>query len=255
LDLLHKTLNTFDPISLEEMDSVMLMDRMDSKYVFRQERLEPFLEELKNTYRVLEINLHRISRYESIYFDTKKFDLYHHHHNDRANRYKIRFRKYVESGLNFFEIKFKNNKGRTVKKRINHHLMEETIHGSTEKFLHDHTHLTSNQLEAKLNINFFRITLVNRLSPERVTIDFHLKFKNGLSEKNINHLIIAETKQEKSGRSEFVRLMKQNHIIEGSLSKYCYGISTLYEELKNNNFKPQLKRFNKLTNATYTESH
>lgn len=253
MDTLHKILNTYQPISLEEMDSVMLMDRMDSKYVFRQDRLEAFLEQIKNSYRVLEVSGHRISRYESIYFDTKNFDLYHLHHNDRSNRYKIRFRKYVESGLNFFEIKFKNNKGRTIKKRIMHPLMEETIRGNTEKFLHDRTHLTSDQLEAKLWINFFRITLVNRISPERVTIDLHLNFRNNGTEKTIHNIVIAETKQEKSARSEFVRLMKQNHIIEGSLSKYCYGISSLFTELKNNNFKPQIKRFNKLIHATSTE--
>jgi VTC domain-containing protein len=236
------------------MDSVMLMDRMDSKYAFRQERLEAFLEELKKSYRVLDVSGHRISRYESIYFDTKNFDLYHHHHNERCNRYKIRFRKYVESGLNFFEIKFKNNKGRTVKKRIMHPLMEETIQGNTEKFLHDRTHLSARQLEAKLWVNFFRITLVNRFSPERVTIDLHLTFRNNGTVQTKNNLIIAETKQEKSGRSEFVRLMKQHHIREGSLSKYCYGISCLFGDLKNNNFKPQLKRFNKLLHATPSES-
>jgi len=254
LNQIHEILNTYEPISLEEMDNVMLMDRMDSKYAFRKEKLQSFLEELKQTYRVLQVNGHRISRYESVYFDTKNFDLYHSHHNERCNRYKIRFRRYVESGLNFFEIKFKNNKGRTIKNRIKHPVMEDFIKGNTDKFLSDLTHLSAGDLEKKLQVDFFRVTLVNRTTPERVTIDLHLTFKNNGSSKTITNLVIAEAKQEKSGRSEFVRLMKRNHIIEGSLSKYCFGVTSLFEELKHNNFKPQIKRFNKLLNGTTSES-
>lgn len=232
----------------------MLMDRMDAKYAFRQEKLQSFLEELEPSYRVLEVSGHRISRYESIYFDTQNFDLYHKHHNERCNRYKIRFRRYVESGLNFFEIKFKNNKGRTVKKRIMHPIMEDTIRGNTEKFLKERTHLSASDLEAKLQVDFFRITLVNRSSPERVTIDLHLTFKNKDAVKTMHNLIIAEVKQEKAGRSEFVRLMKKNHIIEGSLSKYCYGVASLFGEIKQNNFKPQIHLFKKLLHDTPAES-
>lgn len=235
------------------MDDVLLMDRTDTKYAFRQENLELFLETMKAYYRVLEVSGHRISRYESIYFDTKNFELYYLHHSGRLNRYKIRFRKYVESGLNFFEVKFKNNKGRTIKKRISHSVMEETIQGNTEKFLTERTHLYARDLEAKLWVNFFRITLVNRFSPERVTIDLHLTFRNNGNVRTIQNLVIAETKQEKSTRSEFVRLMKQHHIREGSLSKYCYGIASLFGDIKNNNFKPQLKRFNKLLHDTVAE--
>ena len=35
----------------------------------------------------------------------------------RVNRHKIRFREYVDSGLVFLEVKCKNNKGKTIKKR------------------------------------------------------------------------------------------------------------------------------------------
>lgn len=251
---IQSILNDFDPISLKEMDSVSLMDRMDSKYVFREAELNAFLIPLKASYRVLDVNHHRISRYESLYFDTKNFALFHHHHNERANRYKIRFRKYVESDLSFFEIKYKTNKGRTIKKRIQHPLIEETIHGVTENFLCDKTTLSSKEIEAKLWINFDRITLVNRFSPERVTLDMNLVFKNNGTVRTMNNLVIAETKQEKGNRSAFVRLMKDHHIREGSLSKYCYAVSSLFEELKHNNFKPQIKRFKKLLNDIVTES-
>ena len=40
------------------------------------------------------------------------------HQNKKLNRYKIRQREYLISDISFFEIKFKSNKGRTIKKRI-----------------------------------------------------------------------------------------------------------------------------------------
>lgn len=239
-------MKSFDPISLKEMDQVALMDRMDTKYAFSFQKLLLFLDTLKGSYRVLEVNSHRTIHYESVYFDTKNFELYNDHHCGRMNRYKIRFRRYVESDLNFFEIKFKNNKNRTVKKRVTCPQMEETIQGNAEKFLNERTHLSASELEAKLNVNFSRITLVNRFSPERVTIDMDLSFKNNGTEKNIYNLVIAEVKQEKSSRSEFVKLMKSHYIYPGSMSKYCFGISSMFDQLRKNNFKPQLKRFNKI---------
>ncbi len=252
MDTIKNTLGSFDPISLKEMDSVKLMDRTDKKYVFIREQLETFLEEIKTNYRVLEVNGHRISRYESLYFDTKDFNLYLHHHNGRFNRYKIRFRKYVESDLSFAEVKFKNNKGRTVKKRVKTSAIGENINEDASKFLGENIHVPVADLEAKLWINFSRITFVNRKQPERLTIDMNLNFKNNEAEISFPQIIIAEAKQEKSGRSEFVRMMKRHHIREGSMSKYCLGISSLFSQLRSNNFKPQLNKFKKLQYVTAT---
>lgn len=245
-------LNSFDPISLKEMDSVKLMDRTDKKYLFKRDQLESFLEDMKPNYRVLEVNSHRISRYESLYFDTKDFNLYHDHHNERLNRYKIRFRKYVESDLSFAEVKFKTNKGRTVKKRIKMSSFEETINEDANKFLCANTKIPVTELESKLWINFSRITFVNRNQPERLTIDMNLHFKNKEAEVSFPEIIIAEAKQEKSGRSEFVRMMKRHHIREGSLSKYCMGVSSLFTQLRSNNFKSKLTTLKKLQHVTVT---
>ncbi|MBA3971684.1 MAG: VTC domain-containing protein, partial [Bacteroidetes bacterium] len=118
MDKINKILTEFTPITLKEMDNVKLMDRTDTKFVFKQDQLADFLEEMKGDYSVLDVIGKRISRYESLYFDTTGFDLYHSHHRGKPSRFKIRFRKYVESELHFFEVKFKNNKGRTIKDRV-----------------------------------------------------------------------------------------------------------------------------------------
>ena len=222
------------------MDSVKLMDRTDTKFIFRYDQLPELLNQLKNDYRILDINDNRISRYESLYFDTKNFDLYHSHHRGKPSRFKIRFRKYVESDLHYFEVKFKNNKGRTIKDRVKQKQIDGSIKDNAEELLTHKTPLKSDNLEAKMWVNYSRITFVNKHSPERVTIDLNLTFKNNEQNKTIHNLVIAEVKQDKFVISAFLKLMKKYHIREGAISKYCYGVVTLFEKIKHNNFKPKL---------------
>ncbi|MEP7264116.1 MAG: polyphosphate polymerase domain-containing protein [Bacteroidota bacterium] len=245
-DNISNILETFETISLEEMDRVRLMNRVDVKYTFRDDQLGDFLIKLKEHYRILEVSGCRSSRYESLYFDTPEFDLYHKHHSGRLNRYKIRLRKYVESNLHFFEIKFKNNKGRTLKNRIKQQQVIQTIEGNAEEFLALHTTLPAEGLEPKLWVNYNRITLVHRTIAERVTLDLNLVFKTNEETREIPNLVIAEVKQDKVSTSAFVRLMRDNFIREGSISKYCFAVTVLFRE-KFNNFKSQLHLYKKIT--------
>ena len=41
-------LNEMPPISLEEMDAVRLMNRIDTKFIIPTERFEPFLKKIKD---------------------------------------------------------------------------------------------------------------------------------------------------------------------------------------------------------------
>lgn len=246
MDAVLSVLSRFEPISLEQMDNVKLMDRTDTKFTFRIEQLPVFLEQLSGDYRVLEVANSRISRYETLYFDTEDFQLYLKHQNGKSNRYKIRFRRYVESGLNFFEIKFKNNRGRTVKDRIRRSGIEYKLDGEVQHLLNEKTPLDPGSLTPKLWVNYSRITLVNKSSRERLTVDINLNFRNDAANKHFNNLVIAEVKQEKSSPSPFIRIMRQNHVRQGSISKYCLGVISLYEQIKKNNFKPRLLTLNKV---------
>jgi hypothetical protein len=251
LENLNSILAEFSPITLKEMDNVKLMDRTDTKYVFAFQQLPLFLEQLRNDYRILAVEGSRISRYESLYFDTKNFDLYHCHHRRKPSRFKIRFRKYVESNLHFFEVKFKNNKGRTIKSRVKQNGIDGSIKDAAELLLKDKTPLESSNLEAKIWVNYSRITFVNKFSPERVTIDIELTFKNNEKSKSIHNLVIAEVKQDKAVSSAFVKLMKKYHVREGSISKYCYGVINLFDKIKHNNFKPNLILLKKIINTKF----
>lgn len=237
---INNILNEFSPINLDEMDSVKLMDRTDTKFVFRKSQLASILSQLQNCYRILDINGHKISRYESLYFDTPDFNLYHKHQSGKLNRYKVRFRKYVESELHYFEVKFKNNKGRTIKNRVKQKQIDGLINNKADNLLKEKTPFDSTNLEAKLWVNYSRITLVNKTSPERVTLDINLHFKNDEQLKTIDDIVIAEVKQDKAAISTFIKLMKQLHIREGSISKYCFGVISLFNKIKHNNFKPNI---------------
>jgi hypothetical protein len=218
---------------------------MDTIYVFTRAQLPGFLELLRDHYFVLDINGGRMFRYESLYFDTADFELYNHHYCGRLNRYKVRFRKYVESGLSYFEIKFKNNKGRTIKNRIPHAAVE-AIEGKAGDFLVQHAPLDPARLKARLWVNYTRITLVSRDFTERLTLDLDLHFKSNGDTRNIDNLVIAEVKQGRTGQSAFSKIMKEHHIRKGSISKYCFAVASMFSNIRINNFKTQLLYLNRI---------
>lgn len=248
IERVKSILQTFEPITLEEMDRVKLMDRTDLKFNFNISRLPELLEAVKDHYRVLEVSGTRMSRYETLYYDTPSYDLFRQHHNGKTNRYKIRLRRYVESDLNFFEIKYKNNKGRTQKSRVKKKDLNTTISDSAEKFFHEKTGMQAGEVEPKLWVNYTRVTLVNRFEEERLTIDLDLEVKKDNERTGFDGLVIVEAKQAKPTDTPFVKLLKQMHIRQGGTSKYCIAVSKLVPDIKKNNFKEALLTINKITN-------
>lgn len=240
-------LNAFDSISLQEMENVRLMDRLDAKFTFRIDQLRDVLEEMRPYYRLLEVNGCRASRYETLYFDTENLLLYSKHHAGKFTRYKIRFRKYVDSGLCFFEIKAKNNKGRTIKQRIERTAIENAIEGETAELLKQRANLSAGDFKPVIWVTFTRLTFVSKAAPERLTIDLLLSYRNQLMELSFPKLVIAEVKQDKSScASPFARMMRQRKIWEGSMSKYCFGIVNLYPRVKMNLFRERVKQIKQL---------
>lgn len=239
-------LQTFEPISLAEMDGVKLMDRTDLKFIFHARQLPELLAAIKSDYRVLEIAGNRMSRYETLYYDTPEYELFRQHHNGKTNRYKIRLRKYVESDLHFFEVKFKNNKGRTKKTRVKAKGDSITFDKKAEELLATHSTFHPQHLEPKLWVNYSRITLVNRHTEERVTIDLDLEVKDETENHQFEGLIIVEAKQARPTETAFVKLLRNSHIREGGMSKYCMAVAQLKTTIKKNNFKEGLLTIDKI---------
>lgn len=242
-----ESLSEFEPITLEKMDSVKLLDRTDTKFTFRADRLLAILDSVRDTYYVLEAANTRMTDYESLYFDTRNMDLYLYHHNERMNRFKVRYRRYINSDLSFFEVKFKNNKERTIKTRVKRKKIEHQISGSAKELLENDSWLKAEQLVPALWVYYSRITLVSKSLDERLTIDVGLTFRQDDCIKRFDELVIAELKQDKFNRSSnFAKEMINHRIPERSMSKYCFGVTQIYPEIKQNLFKPKILNLKKI---------
>ncbi len=240
-------LKTFRHITLDEMDSVKLLNRMDTKFVFPVSKLVPFLEKIKDGYRVLETNPNRYADYNSLYYDTADSNLYFTHHRGKSGRYKIRFRSYNDTKLFFLEIKHKNNKGRTVKSRKRKEEIEHSLSSDSIDYIKRKTNIDAHLLEAKLHVEFSRITFVNNEESERATIDFNLSFNRHGTHVALPGIVVAEIKQSKfSAKSGAIAALRELKVREENMSKYCIGTSLIYPHLKNNNFKEKIHKLKKL---------
>jgi len=240
-------LNHFQTVSLDDLDRVRLLDRKDTKFVFNQIHLPLILEKLKPFYKILEINNDRVYTYDTTYFDTDDFRFYVQHHNGSRNRFKVRFRRYSSNKKSFFEIKIKNNKDRTIKKRLKVDEINEYLGDLEGDMVSKIIGLSPSQLTPKLDLEFSRITLTDKNFNERLTIDANLSAKNGTSNKIFGQLIISEIKQNKyNPKSDFIRILRNLKIQEIRFSKYCMGLLHVNNNLKYNRFKPRLLQINKI---------
>ena len=246
MELIENTVNQFNSISLKEMDSVKLMNRVDTKFICSIELLSDIFNDISDRYKVLEINEQRIMHYRTMYYDTPDFKMFIAHQNGKLNRYKVRERKYVVSGLRFLEVKFKNNKRRTLKSRIVKSDNHTGFNREEKDFIFSKSPFPTNDLGSKLFNSFQRVTLTNQI--ERVTIDFGIEFNNGNGRKGyLPALAIVEVKQSKfSINSDIIKMLRKRYIRPCGFSKYCIGTTLLYPNLKSNRFKSKILLINKL---------
>ena len=251
-----RLLSRFSTISLEEMDAVKLMNRIDTKYLIDSLQLFRLLQMASDQYFVVKIDNERISPYSTIYFDTADNEMYMMHHNRKLNRFKVRMRSYLNSGNTFLEIKRKNNKGRTTKMRIpiDPNCFQTKCLGDLEqKFVFEKTPYYTVLSKAQIQNTFYRITLVDKDLSERVTLDIDLKFKNLCSDasKGVDGLVIVEMKQDGACKSHFANYLKEMKVTSGSMSKYCLGMTLVNPDLKSNRFRIKLRKINKITDRYY----
>ena len=103
------------------------------------------------------------------------------------------------------------------------------------------------QLEEKIQIQYNRITLVNKNFRERITIDTNLNFSSPSDECSLNNLAIVEIKREENRQSSPLESnLKELGIHPFSISKYCLGISQLYSGVKKNLINIKIREINKM---------
>lgn len=241
---IENALAAFNSISLDEMNRrAKLMERFDYKTYFDIQRLPLLLERLSPFYEVMSINNQCVFDYKTLYFDTTDKKFYNDHHNGKANRYKVRSRSYVQSDLHFLEVKFKNNKGLTVKKRQAIEALKSQIEGNEQVFLHScNPNLALLALEPALWVHYQRITLVNKYLAQRLTIDLNLQFDSLGKQHCLSNLVVVEVKGLRlSNQSDATIIMRDMKLKPLSISKYALGMALNYDDLKKNNYKETLR--------------
>ncbi len=239
------------PITLQEMDSIKLMNRIDTKYLTDEAHLVEILRDAAAAgYRALETEGERISPYDSIYFDTAALKMFSDHHNRRLKRQKVRTRTYVNSGLAFLEIKRKNNKGRTSKKRIGipaGEMQDFRADADACAYLSQKSWFTADDLSPVLETIFSRITLVNPARTERLTIDTCLQFHNfrtGL-ECSLRDAVIIELKQDGHADSPMKRILLDHRVKPVRISKYCVAVTLTDPSARSGRFKKKVRTIEK----------
>jgi hypothetical protein len=246
--------DVFDPISLKEMDAVALLNRVDTKFVLTNAQLLRALTALQNDYRILEVQGQRLNHYRTLYFDMPDFDLYNLHVNGRAERYKVRSREYADSHLSYLEVKHKTRKDRTIKDRVITAQPLLDVNREAEQWLHGVFPYEGSMLEAKIWNTFTRLTLVSKQFCERVTLDVDLTFYRNDKVVRLDGIAIAEVKLDAQDQtSPFLAQMRAQRIRPQGFSKYCIGVSMLYDHVKKNTLKTQLMRLEKMTTGVFHE--
>lgn len=257
---MDEILNNFAPITLDEMSGIRLMNRTDTKFVTTMERLEDLLVMAQSEYRVQEVSTTRNIPYYTMYFDTESFDMYCEHSHGHAGRQKVRIRSYVNSGLNFLEVKTKDNHGRTKKKRVSMQSFTPSAPNcdgfdceSDEKaiyfhFLQQHLKFAPERLAPAIENRFKRITLVNNSKTERLTIDTELQFTNQSTGHAyaFDDIAIIELKRDGLEYSPITAMLNELRIKPHKFSKYCLGSAMTNSSLPMNKFKSRLRAIDKV---------
>lgn len=245
---IQQILNEYVSISLEEMSGIKLMNRTDTKFVTSQQVLKRVLFDAKHDYRVQAVNGEQNIAYHTVYLDTADRTMYMDHQNGRTVREKIRVRTYVSSGLTFLEIKNKNNKGRTDKKRIRIESFETMKEDGGDLFLRQHAWYDQSKLLPLLENSFRRITLVNKRMTERLTIDTEVAFRCLQSGQtaSLNDIVIIELKRDGRTPSPIKEVLRKLHVQSSGFSKYCIGSALTSVNLKKNRLKPKLRMLDKV---------
>ncbi len=239
-------LQHFEPVSLQQLDRVKLMNRVDQKFILHQHELNDLLAEILHSYNVLEIDGKRLFKYSSLYYDTDALNFYTDHHNGKPNRIKIRSREYLDTGTAFFEIKKKIKGFRTEKYRIKKSgdtLNDEQLEQELLIF-HQLDHIS---LVPSILIDYSRITLSAKDLSERVTIDTELCFKKESGVESMDGLVIIEVKQDQVKReSPIIQALRKRRNRPFGISKYAMGMVLMNAVEKTNAFRHKISKIKQL---------
>jgi len=254
--------NPFSPVGLKQLNSkAAMLERLDNKYVVRETVLRQAVAELASHFDILEIGGKRSFIYETYYFDDDKNTSYFDHHQGRRQRFKVRVRKYTDAQICFVEIKLKDKRGITVKKRMDYTVEK---YGVLDERAWTHIHSAYRDLYGRdfgyalmpaIEVRYQRVTLVAKDGGERMTIDFGLSFSgNNRSHSIDENTFVVETKSA-NGNGIADKILRGLHQHPTKrCSKYCVGMAVLQQVQKHNKFLPALRKLGSTQHSRHSDS-
>jgi len=179
---LQAILSAAPSIGLPELNDAALLNRLDSKFIVREEWLEALIGNVlaAGEHRVLVVNGQHTTQYDNCFFDSEDRTFFQDHTRGRKSRYKARLRRYQSNMRTFLEVKHKTVHGRTVKSRWER---PEGIEWDAPLTNPEWALFDSNCPGARMTSpvmwsSFNRFTLVSPGRSERFTVDTNLKFRS-----------------------------------------------------------------------------
>lgn len=244
---LSSRLGQLPTIDLEELNlKAALQKRIDRKYLVPTEKFSKIFEQFDAEMQVLDNNGLQIFPYDSVYFDTPDLASYHLAAYGRRQRYKIRTRSYLDSGVSFLEVKTEGSRNITVKERIPYDIanrstiteegaayIAETLSGTGQPL--------PNNLAPVLETVYGRITLYLPETNSRATIDVNVAWSlPGTNPLVMRDQLVVETKSG-SAPGQLDRHLWRNGIRPSRISKFATGLATLKPELPANRWHRSLR--------------
>ena len=244
-----KTLAGFRTITLKGLNSkAAMLTRLDNKYILPADDFRPAMQQFADHFDVLEIEGRRAFTYATRYYDDAELRGYYDHHQGRRKRCKVRVREYVDAGFSYLEVKLKDKRKVTVKKRLKiadaaNPMDDAAVAFIEDNYRHIYAEAFGKSLHPVMSMRYERITLVAREGGERMTIDTSLRFDaNGVTRVVAPDMIIVETKSAR-GNGIADKILRARHLHPTkSCSKYCIGMATTGAVDRRNRFLPALKR-------------
>jgi len=240
----------FAPVSLEVLNrKADMLTRLDNKYIVSGATLRAAAPLLAEEFDILQIGASSAFDYATCYFDTPDLRCFFDHHRGRRKRVKLRMRSYCGTDLCFLEVKLKDKRGVTVKRRLPQDPARfGRLDGAGMDYLRQSYHDQygdefDGPMSRVLDMRYRRMTLVARSGGERMTIDCDLRFRVQDAMLSVGgDRFIVETKSA-NGNGLADRILRRLHQHPAArASKYCMGMALTGAEVRFNRFLPALRR-------------
>jgi hypothetical protein len=246
-----KRLASFKAIGLDALNAkAAMLERLDNKYIITDEQLGTAIDALSHAFDVLEIDARRVFTYVTRYFDDADLRTYYDHQQGRRKRFKVRVRTYVDAGFSYLEVKLKDKRDATVKKRMRMADPDGELDEASVRFVEDsyrglYGDTFGRPLTPVLGMEYRRIALIAKEGGERLTIDAQIGFQAADRTCAVTPgRVIVETKSAR-GNGVADRIFRELHLHPTrACSKYCVGMASLGLVDRRNRFLPALRRLN-----------